>query len=80
MEALPARVKIPGLHSEEQFGQVTTNSFHKDSCYKKTDQYQGEGHGGRDNLEFEIDMYTLLYLKTINNKDLLLNKQTKKKK
>ena len=79
MEALPARVKIPGLLSEEQCGQVTRNSFHKDSCYKKTDQYQGERQGGRDNLEFEIDMYTLLYLKTIN-KDLLLNKQTKKKK
>ena len=31
----------------------------------------GEKNGGRDSLEFGIDMYTLLYLKQITNKNLL---------
>ena len=31
----------------------------------------GEGHGEGIVREFEIDMYTLLYLKWITNKDLL---------
>ena len=33
--------------------------------------YQGEGWGGRAVREFGMDMYTLLYLKQITNKDLL---------
>ena len=32
---------------------------------------RGEGWGGGIDWEFEIDMYTLLYLKQITNKDLL---------
>ena len=31
----------------------------------------GEKNGGRDSSEFGIDMYTLLYLKQITNKNLL---------
>ena len=37
---------------------------------KKTYSYQ-RGQGGGINLEFEINKYTLLYIKQINNKDLL---------
>ena len=33
--------------------------------------YRGKGGGGGIVREFEIDMYTLLYLKWITNKDLL---------
>ena len=33
--------------------------------------YQGEGCGGGRVREFGIDIYTLLYLKWITNKDLL---------
>ena len=32
---------------------------------------EGKGGGGGTDWEFEIDMYTLLYLKQIANKDLL---------
>ena len=31
----------------------------------------GEKNGGRDSSEFGIDIYTLLYLKQITNKNLL---------
>ena len=31
----------------------------------------GEKNGGRDSSEFGIDLYTLLYLKQITNKNLL---------
>ena len=38
---------------------------------ERTYGYQGEGWGGGIDWEFGIDMYTLLYLKQITNKDLL---------
>ena len=36
----------------------------------KNSAYQGEGQGERIIREFEMDMYTLLYLQSITNKDL----------
>ena len=38
---------------------------------ERTYGYQREGLGGGIDWEFGIDMYTLLYLKWITNKDLL---------
>ena len=38
---------------------------------ERTYGYQGEGWGEEIVREFGIDMYTLLYLKWITNKDLL---------
>ena len=39
-------------------------------CRKQTYGYQG-GRGGGINWEIGIDIYTLLYIKQITNKDLL---------
>ena len=38
---------------------------------ERTYDYQGEEWGEEIVREFAIDMYTLLYLKQMNNKDLL---------
>ena len=34
---------------------------------------RAKGRGGRINQEYEINRYTLLYIKQINNKDVLYN-------
>ena len=40
-------------------------------CRKQTYGYQGGKAGGGINWEIVIDIYTLLYIKQITNKDLL---------
>ena len=40
-------------------------------CRRQTYSYQGVKRGGGINWEIGIDIYTLLYIKQITNKDLL---------
>ena len=49
---------------------LVTKQKQSQRCRKQTYGYQGMGGGGI-NWEIEVDIYTLLYMKQMTNKDLL---------